>query len=162
MKRLTLDTNLIIEYWKNQKNRNVVEELILLSEKGELDIVVTRRIEDDIPLSPMSDKISELPDLGIEKIGSVTRLGSWVLGQDMLGDDAFANFEIELEKKAKLGGFKVADWRDFDHVHARFLADRDVFLTWDKGILKLAGLFQESFQVTIMKPEDFLEIHNKN
>lgn len=61
--RLTLDTNLLLEYWKNQAKRKAVEKLSLLAKEGKADLVVTARIREDVPLSPLAQKIDELPEL---------------------------------------------------------------------------------------------------
>jgi len=61
--RLTLDTNLLLEYWKNQAKRKVVEKLSLLAKEGKADLAVTARIREDVPLSPFAQKIDELPEL---------------------------------------------------------------------------------------------------
>jgi len=84
------------------------------------------------------------------------RLDYWVLGRDQLGSDDFAAFEKELSERRARTGTKIPDWKDLDHVHARFLQGRDVFLTWDRAILGLAGEFQSRFGIVVDRPDDFL------
>lgn len=158
MERLTLDTNLLQELWKDQPKRDVVERLLALAERGEVEVVVTARINEDIPGGDLASKIGELSELGVGQTGSVTRLGYWVLGRDHLGSDGF----IEAQKAAEAelrrrGRTKLPDWRDWDHLHAHFLQGRDVFLTWDKRLLEAAELLSGPFAVTAMTPEDYLE-----
>lgn len=37
------------------------------------------------------------------------------------------------------------------------LEGRDVFLTWDGGILELADALRSRFRIVVMKPEAFLD-----
>ena len=50
--RLTLDTNLLQEYWREQEKRDVVVRLLRLADEGKAELVVTNRISDDIPGGP--------------------------------------------------------------------------------------------------------------
>jgi predicted nucleic acid-binding protein len=158
--RITLDTNILVEYWKKQDKMSVVEILLEKSKNGEVDLVVTRRIEDDIPMPKLSERIKNLSDLGVSQIGSVTRLGHWVLGVDMLGSEEFLSVTDELHQEADSNNRKFPDWRDLDHIHAHFLQHRDYFLTWDKEILKLREAFRERLGLIIMSPDDFLTSMN--
>lgn len=156
--RLTLDTNLLLEYWKNQAKRKAVEKLSLLAKEGKVDLVVTARIREDVPLSPLAQKIDELPELGINETGSVTRLGYWVLGRDMLADEAFNDFWPTAQTLAGQRGKKPPDWRDWDHLHAHHLLHRDIFLTWDEGIICLSDDLRTHFDVVVMRPEAYLHL----
>ncbi len=160
--RLTLDTNLLQEYWKKQVKYNNIERLLQLAEQDEVDLAVTARIHEDIPEPPLMNKIDELPELNVNKTGSVTRLGFWELGRDMLGDRNFTDFyenALALANK-RVGKKHLPDWRDWDHLHAHYLLKRDVFLTWDEGIICLAQELKDRFGVVVMKPEKFLEDFN--
>ena len=53
---------------------------------------------------------------------------------------------------------KPPDWRDWDHLHGHYLAERDAFLTWDVAILKSGHQLQDMLGLTVMKPEDCLEV----
>ena len=126
---------------------------------------MTARIHEDIPLSTLAEKLNELPELNINKTGSVTRLGFWKLGRDMLGDKSFKDFwQIALIlAKQRVGRRDLPDWRDWDHLHAHYLLKRDVFLTWDKGILCLSKELRDRFGIVVMKPEEYLQtINNDN
>jgi hypothetical protein len=37
----------------------------------------------------------------------------------------------------------LPDWRDWDHLGAQMLQRRDVFLTWDKAILRLTTRLEQ-------------------
>lgn len=156
--KLTLDTNLLLEYWKQQDKREIVKKLLLLAEQGKIDLAVTARVHEDIPQPPLAEKLNELPELNINETGSVTRLGYWVLGRDMLGDEAFESFWVIACDLAKQRGKKPPDWRDWDHLHAHYLLQRNVFLTWDEGIICLSKYLREQFSVVVMRPEEYLRI----
>lgn len=155
--RLTLDSNLLQEYWRQQDKQAVVQQLLDFADTGAAELVVTARIGEDIPDGPLAERLRELPDMGIGQIGSVARLGSWVLGRDMLGSDIFD--ELRQRADAELlrrGRARVPDWRDWDHVHAHFLTHRDVFLTWDKRLAEAVGIVAEHLPITAMTPETYL------
>jgi len=154
--RLTLDTSLLLEYWKRQERKDATEALLDLAHHGDVELAVTARIREDVPRDPLASEIDKLPEIGIQETGSVTRLDYWVLDRDQLGSDAFVEFENELRKRAASTGAKVPDWRDLDHVHAHFLQHRDVFLTWDKAVLQLAPELNARFQIIVVRPDDFL------
>jgi hypothetical protein len=65
-------------------------------------------------------------------------------------------FEKELEERREKTGAKVPGWEDLDHVHAHLLQKRDVFLTWDKAILGLAGELRSRFGIVVLRPDDYL------
>ena len=154
--RLTLDTSLLLEYWKEQSRRDTTEALLELAQKGHVELAVTARVREDVPRDPLAREIDKLSEIRIEETGSVTRLDYWILGRDQLGSDAFTEFENELQERAEKTGVKVPDWRDLDHVHAHFLQKRDVFLTWDKTVLRLAEELRSRFEIIILRPDDYL------
>ena len=154
--KVTLDTNVLQEYWKQRVNRDVVKELLSLAREGTIELGVTRRIEDDIPRPPLSAELAKLPALGVKTTPGMFRLNVSRLGQDMWGDEEFAQFESTGNDLAVKRGRKPPDWRDWDHLHAHYALGRDAFLTWDKGILCLASELKARFQMVVMKPEDFL------
>jgi hypothetical protein len=155
--KLTLDTNLVQEYWKKRKKYKIVERLLLLAKQGKMDLAVTARIHEDIPQPPLAEKLNELPELNINQTSSVTRLGYWVLGRDMLADGTFGDYWPTACSLAKQLGQHPPDWRDWDHLHAHYLLHRDIFLTWDEGILCLRKHLKDKFNVVVMKPEEYLE-----
>lgn len=131
---------------------------MLLAKEGKVDLAVTARIREDVPLMPLTQKLNELPELGINEVGSVTRLNYWVLGRDMLGDEAFDDFWPTAQALARKRRKKPPDWRDWDHLHAHYLLRRDIFLTWDEGIICLCEDLQTHFGLVIMRPEAYLHL----
>lgn len=162
MLKVTLDTNILQEYWKKQDKVRVVEKLLNLSENGEFDLAVTTRISEDIPHPPLSNRINQLPELGVQQIGAPFRLDrsfSLLSGKDVLGSEEFSKFSYSLMFTLKQKGRKdknIPDWRDWDHIQGHYLAKRDVFLTWDKAVLECAKELEEEFGVVLMRPEDFI------
>jgi len=157
--RLTLDTNLLFEYWKQGTKSEIIEKLLLLARQGRIDLAVTARIHEDIPNPPLAEKFDGLPELGITQTGSVARLDYCVLDRDMLGDDAFETFFSTAREIANQSKKKPPDWRDWDHLHAHYLLRRDIFLTWDEGITCLAETLNARFGIEVMKPEEYVQSH---
>lgn len=155
MKTVTLDTNVIYEYLADQARGRVVEELLKLAESGEVELVVTRGIRKDIARAPLSSRLAELPLLGVREEGKVARLGEWILGVDYLGADSFLGLEEEIHAEWKPGDPALPSQEDFDHLHGHFVRGRDVFLTWDKGILRLAARLAR-MGIKVMQPEQYL------
>ena len=157
MPTATLDTNLLQEFWRNQDKVAVVEDLLKLAQHGGVDLAVTTRIDADIPRRPLSDRISKLPLLGVNRIGSVFRLDvSSLDGGDVLGDDRVLAEMDSIRNELKLLGRKNPEWADWDHIYGHYVSGRDVFLTWDRGILNIAAQLKTKLGVIVMKPEDFL------
>jgi hypothetical protein len=152
---LTFDASLLLEYWKDQPKKAMVEELLRLAEREEVDLAVTARIREDVPKDPLAERVNQLPELGIKETGSVARLDLWVLGRDHLGSEEFESLRLQLQSEWKPGNPRLPDWRDWDHLHAHMLQRRDVFLTWDKAILRL-GQRLERFGIRVTKPEQYL------
>ena len=156
----TLDTSVMQEFWRSQNRADVVRQLLCISDRGEIDLVVTTRISADVPRPPLAERINELPELGIETIGSPFRVGvSRVGSKDMVvGPEAkeLASFIEEQSQQQGLGK-RRPDWRDTDHLHAHMVAHRDVFLTWDRGILDLAEALRERFGLTVTEPEAIVD-----
>lgn len=156
MPSATLDTNLLIEYWKNQAKAAVVKRLLDLAQDGQLDLAVTARIREDVPQPPLSNRINKLPEIGVQEIGTAMRLDVGVLDRDYLGDDRFLDVAGEIMNDFSRKSTSPPDWRDWDHVHGHYLAGRDVFLTWDKRILDAADELRDKLSVRVMMPEDYL------
>jgi hypothetical protein len=153
--KLTLDTDLVREWFDQDSRVEAVKELLDLGDRGEVDLAVTARIHEDIWFPPLSERLSELGELGIAETGSVTRLGYWKLGRDHLGHQGFVDWVDSLD-------VKEPDWRDFDHLHAHMLQGRDFFLTWDKKILHFADDLSTLWEIEVRAPEQYLdERHGK-
>ena len=157
--KLTLDTNLLIDYWKQREKMDIVETLLELAKLGKVDLAVTRRIRQDIPRPVLSDRLNDLPELHIEETGSIARYdGSWLLdGREMFGDKTFNDFLPTAAKLAKQRGENPPDWRDWDHLHAHYLLQRDVFLTRDGGIICLSKELKDNFGINVSRPDEYLQ-----
>ena len=159
---VTLDTNVVREWWDDRSKVEHVEKLLELGEKSEIDLAVTSRIHDDIPNPPLANKINNLPNLNIREIGAVIRFGHWKVGVDTVGIDEFKKFSDSLvasKKFSHMNKNKQPDWRDRDHVHTHYRYGRDYFLTWDKGILHFKEELHEGLGIAVMEPEEYLSCH---
>lgn len=154
--RLTLDTNLLLEYWKEQDRSPTIEELLLLATSGEVDLAVTARIREDIPRPPLTIRLNDLGTLNVSEVPSVIRIGSWMLGRDVIGNAEFVDFSSSIADILRKKGARVPDWRDWDHVHAHYVLKRDIFLTWDKPLLSIGNELQNRFGIVVMTPEAYL------
>lgn len=155
--KVTLDTNVLQELWKDRPKRAVVERLLALAVAKGIDVAVTARVREDIPDEPLASKIRTLSDIGVEESGSDTRLPHWKLGRDQLGLEEFETFRLHLESARKERDPRLPDWRDWDHLHAHMLQGRTVFLTWDRPILRLSQMLRDRFGIRVQAPEDFLD-----
>ena len=91
---VTLDTNMLVEFWRNQNRATVTESLLNLAESSQVDLAITSRINADIPLSPLANRINQLPELKVQQIGAVFRLHHSALdGGDMLDSLVKTRFE---------------------------------------------------------------------
>lgn len=156
--RLTLDTNLLQEYWREQERRDVVAALLDLADSGVAELVVTARVHADIPGGPLAERLKELPEMRIGQIGGVFRLDISALdGGDMLGSQTFDTLAQQaMAELQRRGRTELPDWRDWDHLQSHFIMRRDVFLTWDKRLLEAAQIIAVELPVIARTPEDFL------
>lgn len=158
---VTLDTNVVIEWWDNQDKVEYVDKLLELGKKFEIDMAVTRRIRDDLLKRSSIAEINDLPNLLIDEIGAIIRINNWKPGTDIGGITEFVNFTESIETSDKFNHMsekRQPDWRDWDHIHAHYRYGRNYFLTWDGGILHFQKEFEE-FGIKVMKPEDYLSQH---
>ena len=157
---VTLDTNVLVEYWQNRKNVLFTESLLDLAQQRKIDLAITSRISADIPDLPLANRINDLPQLNVQQIGAVFRLDhSSFDGGDMLGSDAFVNVVDSLDNRFDREGRvkRRPDCRDWDHLHGHYLSDRDVFLTWDRPILEVASELQQRLGMVVTTPHEFLD-----
>ena len=157
--KVTLDTNVPYRYWEGQENAHIAESLLDLKRNGLVDLAITTRIEADIPNPPLSDRIRELPEVGVQRIGAPFRLDCSKLdGDDVLGTRPFADVGDSINDELDREGIKRKrpGWQDWDHLHGHYLAKRDIFLTWDGGILGIAAQLKARLGITVMMPEEFL------
>ncbi len=160
---VTLDTNVVIEWWDNQDKVEYVDKLLELGKKFEIDMAVTRRIRDDLLKRSSIAEINDLPNLLIDEIGAVIRMNNWKPGTDIGGITEFVNFIGSIETSDKFDHMskkRQPDWRDWDHIHTHYRYGRNYFLTWDRGILHFQKEFEE-FGIKVIKPEDYLSQHQQ-
>ena len=157
----TIDTNIPQELWRSQERAKIVESLIDLAFRGCVDLAVTTRIELDIPNPPLSDRIRELPQLGITSVGAPARWGvsTWG-GGDVWGSDLFeethALIEDQLEgervakgKASRLEGLGSSPWS----LSRRTRRLPDVGHRNHRNCFRLES---EGLGITVMKPEQYL------
>ena len=60
--QVTLDTSVLLEYWKDQAKRALVERLLVLAEEKQIDLAITARVREDIPLEPLTSKDNALAE----------------------------------------------------------------------------------------------------
>ena len=158
---VTLDTNVVREWWDNRSKIEYVEKLLDLGKTFEIDLAVTRRIHEDVPNQPLAAKINDLPNLLIHEIGAVMRLNKWEAGTDTVGVTEFVNFIESIETSDEFNHMnkdKRPDWRDWDHIHTHYRYSRNYFLTWDSRVLHFEKAF-EDFGIKVMNPEEYLSHH---
>ena len=114
------------------KRFGITQALIGLAEDGQIDLAITKHINAYISYAPLTDRVSSLPQLRVQEIGSVFRLDHSALGGgDMIGSDEFlevmASIDDELDRQGRKR--RRPDWRDWDHLHGHFLKGRDIFLS---------------------------------
>ena len=156
----TLDTNIPFELWMKGDRKGVVDRLIEIAASMPMSLRVTGRIREDVSLPPLADRIYELPELGIDLMGSVIRYGHWEAGTDTFGSAKFEQVrESIVDRAGRMSGHPGSgpDWRDWDHVHAHYLSKRDAFLTWDGPLLACAKELKEGLDIVVMPPEQYLE-----
>lgn len=155
--RVTLDTNVLFEFWTKREKRDVAEQLLNLSDEDRIDLAVTTRIKQDIPYPRLSERVKELPTMDVRTVGSVFRVGVSVVGsEDTVTDGHYRETQEIIESKLRARGQCPPQTADFDHIFGHHIANRDVFLTWDGGILIAAEYFADSLGVRIQTPEDFI------
>ena len=156
---VTLDTNVLQEYWRNQDKAEVTKSVLHLAKQGQIDLAITSRIHADITRSPLMERINEIPELNVQQIGSPARfdVSRWDCG-DVWADDDFINVKASLEDELVRRGRtnRRPDWRDWDHLQGHYLSGRQVFLTWDGPILELASELQQRLGIVVKTPEEFL------
>lgn len=156
MKRATLDTSVLLEYWKQQEKESVVEILLQRAQGGALELAISARVREDVPRPPLAGRINELPLLSVREVGAVIRPDHWVLDRDDLGSTGFVEVSKAPPQSSRPKGGQPPDWRDWDHLHAHYLSGRDAFLTWDTGMLAQATVLRERLGISVLSPEDFL------
>jgi hypothetical protein len=155
--KLTLDTNVLRDYWDDRAARELVEQILELAARGELDLAVAAYIDRDITHGRLADRVAELPALGVRKTIGVWELGVSRLGIDTrLGDQRVVDLEVAFNaRRAATGGAKPPEHEDWLHLHTHLLERRDYFLTLDKAILRIADELG-ALGIVVCTPADYL------
>ncbi len=161
MDRLTLDTNVVRDLWRDDEQwREAVEQLLALAETGQVDLAVTRYINEDVPRGALTRRIGALGELRIHQTGGVVQLGRSTLnGEDGLGDQAVIDLERQLRAVALAIGAKTPGNTDWLHLHAHRIQRRDFFLTRDKAILQIADELAD-VGIVVITPGDYLALRD--
>ncbi len=150
---VTLDTNVVKDWWKNRPGVEHVKKLLELGEKFEIDLAVTRRIRDDVPRPSLADKIDDLPNLLIHEIGAIIRPNNWEPGIDIGGITEFVNFTRSIETSGEFKNMnekKRPGSHDWDHIHTHYRYGRNYFLTRDGGLLHFKKKLQDELGIRLM------------
>lgn len=156
---LTLDTDVIRDVWDDDDRRVPVERLIELADSGRVSLSVTRHIHQDIPRSPLAERINELPELSINRSAGVFQLDVSVLdGHDRLGSGRFEMWWNRRESRRSTSDPKLPGKNDSLHLHAHYLSGRDAFVTWDKAILRLREDLSSALGIVVLTPAEAVEL----
>lgn len=174
MIKITLDTNCIINLfdYQSQSATSVDElsELFLHAMKGDVNLAITTRVENDISKDKNNERKIELIRriAMFPVIGTVARFGSSKFGS---GDFFVGEDHEKLEKELKNLIFPELDKEsvhfgnkinDIDHLIGHIHNKRDIFITDDKQILKKSVILKDNYKLLVMKPGDCLEYINLN
>ncbi len=160
---VTLDTDVFLKM-KRGESMGMME----FRKKFLVDLAVTQRIREDIPLRPDEEQL--LFDAYIRKIPSIMRYSFDSRAQRFLinpkfnkpGCTEFLKFtESIVNDYFKPRGETPPEYLDWDHLHAHYLSGRDIFLTDDKKILSIDAQLKE-FGITVMSFDKFLDLYESN
>lgn len=160
MLRVTIDTNVII----TENKQILIAEIKQLAEQGLIDIAVTTRViadkdqdKNEIRKSEHLKGFSHYP-----KVGTVARWGfsRWDSGDFWAGES-----DVQLGNLlSKILFGKVEDkcshneLADIDHLAGHLHAKRDIFVTFDKDILKKRKeLYEKQIGITVNSPEELIK-----
>ena len=159
MLKVTIDTNVIID----EKKHRLLAQIKQLAEQGLIDIGVTTRViadkdqdKNEIRKSEHLKEFSRYP-----KVGTVGRWGfsRWDSG-DFWAGEADVQLGNQLSKilfsktKDKCSHNELAD---IDHLAGHLHAKRDIFVTFDKDILKKRKELHEQIGITVSSPEELVK-----
>lgn len=159
---LTLDTNVLYRLWEEKVDPmrlQCVNRLLALAKTGDVDLVVTRYVIPDVPDEPYASEVRALPLLNVDIVSGLMTLDESTLdGPDMLASADFIQ-AVEQLRSERTGARKPKFPQpiDFDHLHAHMLHGRDVFLTWDEPIIRLASWLADHFGIVVEKPDKYLD-----
>ena len=155
---VTLDTDVFLKM-KRGESMDILE----FRKKYLVDLAVTQRIREDIPLRPDEEQL--LFDAYIRRIPSIMRCSFDSKARRFLlnpkfnkpGCTEFLKFtESIINSYFKPKGETPPGYLDWDHLHAHYLSGRDIFLTDDQKILKIKDHLKEELGIVVMNFEGFL------
>ena len=156
MLRVTIDTNVII----TENKQMLIAEIKQLAEQDLIDIAVTTRViadkDQDKNERRKSEHLKEFDHY--LKVGTVARWGfsRWDSGDPWTGE---ADVQLGNQLSKILFG-KTQDkcshneLADLDHLIGHLHAKRDIFITFDKDILKKCKELHEQIGITVSSPEE--------
>ena len=159
---VTLDTNVIIDM-----QRGKMLAPAELYKKCPMDLAVSHRIRDDLRLNPFDEQF--LTGNNIRKIPAIMRCcydsksGRFLLNPefDKPGSTEFLKMtESTIDGLRKAGG-NPPEYLDWDHLHAHYMSDRDIFVTEDKAILNVGPQLKE-LGIRVMSFEEFVGLIENN
>lgn len=159
---ITLDTNEVI----NMKRGKILDPLTL-REKCPLDLAVTQRIRDDLSLNPSDEQfltngyIRRIPSIMRNSYDSKSRRFLLNPEFDKPGSTEFVRLAESIIDSFKKSGKSLPQYLDFDHIHAHYLAGRDIFVTEDGDILKTRSQLRD-IGIRIMNFEELLSTIEEN
>ena len=165
MLEVTIDTNVFYEYIEKQDKWEVAEQIFSLAEQGNIDMTITTRVWADIPDGSLRKALeSYLAKPWFKLSPAAIQYGSDSGEEtDYMFDFMVDEFMDALKKRDWKNGRrkKIPSQIDRDHVGGHDLSRRDVFLTWDKQVLRWAEDLKPRFGILAMTPEAFLETFSK-
>ena len=165
MLEVTIDTNVFQEHERKREKWAVAEKVFVLAKQGKIDMTVTTRARADMPDGPLRKAFeARLAKPGFTLSPAAIQYDADGGEEtDYLSDFMIDDFMAALEKRDRERGRrkKIPCQNDRDHVQGCHLARRDVFLTWDKGVLRWAADLKPRFGILVMTPEAFLEQFSK-
>ena len=165
MLEVTIDTNVYEEYARKQAKCEVAEQVFALAKQGKIDLSITTRVLTDIPDGSLRKALElDLAKPWFKLSPAAIQYGSDSGEEtDYMFDFMVDEFMATLEKRDRKNGRrkKIPSQIDRDHVGGHDLSRRDVFLTWDKQVLRWAEDLKPRFGILVMKPEAFLETYSK-
>ena len=161
MLEVTIDTNVFQEHARKQEKWAVAEQVFVLAEQGKIDLTLTTRAWADIPDGPRREALEAYLAKPWFKLSPAAIQYDAASGEgtDYLSDFMIDDFMAALEKRDRERGRrkKIPSQNDRDHVQGCHLSRRDVFLTWDKELLRWGADLKRRFGILVMQPEAFLE-----
>lgn len=165
MLEVTIDTNVFQEHERKQDKWAVAKQVFALAEQGKIDMTLTTRAWADMPDGPLREALESYLAKPWFKLSPAAVQYDAEGGEetDYLSDFMIDDFMAALDKRDRERGRrkKIPSQPDRDHVQGCHLSRRDVFLTWDKEVLRWAADLKPRFGLLVMTPEAFLEQFRK-